>query len=294
MPVPALLSNKNIKLSLDSLYIALGVVAEAIGLKAFLLPNYFIEGGVTGVSILASFSTGFKVSILLTALNLPFIILGWKQISMMFGIKSLCAILALAVSIHFIDLPTLTADKLLVSIFGGFFIGAGTGLAIRGGGALDGTEVLAIYLSSKTPFSIGGIIMAINIAIFSVAALVLGVESALYSILVYLISTKTTDFVVQGIEEYVGMMIISSKSEEIRRVITHKLSRGATILKAKRGLDAYSPEGSKIDIIFIVLTRLETSKVKNEVIGVDQNAFIIEQPISYVRGGMVKRLPLAE
>jgi uncharacterized membrane-anchored protein YitT (DUF2179 family) len=192
------------------------------------------------------------------------------------------------------DIQSFTDDKLLVSIFGGFFLGSGIGLAMRGGGVIDGAEVLALYLNKHLPISIGGIILVINIIIFSVAAIVLSIETALYSVLIYLVASKTVDFIIHGIEEYTGLLVISEKSEEIRRVIINKLSRGATIFKGQRGFKTGANGDSNIDIIFTVVTRLEIVKVTNEILEVDPNAFVIEQTINDVKGGLVKRRKLPQ
>jgi uncharacterized membrane-anchored protein YitT (DUF2179 family) len=204
-----------------------------------LLPNQFIDGGAMGISLLISETTNVSLSILIVAVNLPFLILGYSQIGKEFAIKSIIAIILLAVVVHFIPYPLITSDKLLIAVFGGFFLGTGIGMAIRGGSVIDGTEVLAIYLSKKTGLTIGDIILIFNIIIFSFGAYVLSIEIALYAILTYLAASKTIDFIIEGIEEYTGITIISEKSEEIRLMITEKLGRGVTLYNGKGGLYSY-------------------------------------------------------
>ena len=288
-------SRRLIKLKINAGKVALiilGVFLASFGLKSFLLPNHFIDGGITGISLLTYQLTGIPVSIWIIVFNAPFIVMGARQISKTFAIKTTLAILALASVIYFIDFPVITDDKLLISIFGGFFLGAGIGLAIRGGCVIDGTEILAVYINRTSILSMGDIILLINVLIFIVAAFILNIETALYSILTYLSASKTVDFIIQGIEEYTGVTIISSKSAKIREAITKKLGRGVTIYKGERGLENSQFKNKDIDIIFTVVTRLEVSKLKEEVELIDHKAFIVMNTISDTKGGIIKPRPL--
>jgi uncharacterized membrane-anchored protein YitT (DUF2179 family) len=223
---------------INAFLILLGIFSAGFGLKSFLLPNDFIDGGITGVSLLVSAVSGWPLSWLIIALNIPFIVLGFTQIGQNFMIKTGLGLLGLALCIATVSFPILTADKLLVSVFGGFFLGAGIGLAMRGGGVIDGTEVMAISFSKGTGLTIGDIILIVNIIIFSFAAWLLSFETALYSILAYLSASKTVDFIIEGIEEYTGVTIISAKNEEIRIMITQNLGRGVTVYKGARGFES--------------------------------------------------------
>jgi uncharacterized membrane-anchored protein YitT (DUF2179 family) len=277
--------------------VVLGVFLAAFGLKGFLLPNGFIDGGVTGLSLLAnhiSKSSGFNipVSVWLILFNIPFIFIGIKQISKTFAANTLIAVVGLATVIYFFSFPVITSDKLLISIFGGFFLGAGIGLAIRGGGVLDGTEIIAVYINRKSVFSIGDIILLINVAIFSLAAIVLSIEAALYSVLTYLSASKTVDFIIQGIEEYTGVTIVSARSKEIKQAIISELGRGVTIYKGERGYGSNHYDDKDIDIVFTVVTRLEVPKVKEVVKHIDRKAFVVMNVITETNGGIIKRRPL--
>lgn len=272
--------------------IFLGVVLASFGLKGFLLPNHFIDGGITGISLLTYQLTGIPVSVWIIVFNTPFIFMGAKQISKRFAVKTTIAILALSTIIYFVDFPVITHDKLLISIFGGFFLGAGIGLAIRGGSVIDGTEILAVYINRKSVLSMGDIILIINVFIFLAAAFILDIETALYSILTYLSASKTVDFIIQGIEEYTGVTIISAKSAQIREAITKKLGRGVTIYKGERGFDSLQFKNKEIDIIFTVVTRLEVTKLKEEVDLIDHKAFIVMSAITDTKGGIIKPRPL--
>ncbi len=210
----------------DSALILLGIVSANIGLTGFLLPNAFIDGGVTGISLILTEITTIPLSYLLVAINIPFIIMGYSTIGKQFAIRSFIAILFLALSVHLVEIPIVTDDKLLIAVFGGFFLGLGIGLAIRGGAVIDGTEVLAIFVSKKTSLTIGDVILVFNILIFGAAAYTFSIEIALYAMLTYLSASKTVDFVVSGIEEYVGVTIISDYSEDIRLAIIEKMGRG--------------------------------------------------------------------
>ena len=272
--------------------IILGIFIAGFGLKSFLIPNGFIDGGITGISLLISFLTPISVSILIFVLNVPFMFLAKKHVGNIFAIKTFLAILGLSLCLVFIQYPIVTSDKLLVAVFGGFLLGSGVGLAVRGGSVLDGTEVLSVYLNKRIGFSIGEIIFFINIIIFSSAAFLLGIEAALYSILTYLAASKTIDFIVQGIEEYIGITVISKKSDEIREKLIKTFGKGVTIYKGKRGYSNDSAKDKEMDILFTFVTRLEVTKIKQGIILIDPNAVIIEQGLNEVRGGIVKKRPL--
>jgi uncharacterized membrane-anchored protein YitT (DUF2179 family) len=281
-----------INLLKDSLFIFLGVISAGFGLKGFLLPNHFIDGGVTGISLMTSILTGYSLPILIILINLPFILLGFKQVSKSFAIKSIFAIAGLAIAISIINYPIITSDKLLVAAFGGFFLGAGIGLSIRGGGVIDGTEVLAIFFSKRTSLTIGDIVLIFNIVIFSVAAYLLSVETALYSILTYIVASKTIDFIVEGIEEYTGVTIVSSHSEEIRIMIIEKMGRGVTVYHGKSGYGKHGENLNETDIVFTVITRLEVTKLQTEIQKIDPHAFTVMNSIKDTKGGMIKKRPL--
>lgn len=278
----------------DSLQLCIGIIAAGFGLKGFLLPNSFIDGGATGISLLTAEITDFHLSILILIINIPFIALGYTQISKAFAVKSVIAISGLAIVIATINYPVITSDKLLVAAFGGFFLGAGIGLSIRGGGVLDGTEILAIYLSKKISFTIGDIILVFNIIIFSAGAYLLSIETALYAILTYIAASKTVDFIVEGIEEYTGITIISYKSEEIRQMIIEKLGRGVTIYFGKRGFGRQGENLNRTDIIYTVITRLEIAKLQTEIDKIDSGAFIVMSSIKDTKGGMIKKRTMTD
>lgn len=277
----------------EYLFIAIGVFSAGFGLKGFLLPNHFIDGGATGISLLLEHVTSINLGYLLLLINLPFIYLGSKTIGKKFAIKSIVAITLLAIVVHFVNYPTITEDKLLIAVFGGFFLGLGIGMSMRGGSVIDGTEVLAIYLGRKLSLTIGDVLLLINIVIFSVGAYMLSIETALYAILTYLSAAKTVDFVVDGVEEYVGVTIISNKHEELRVMLTEKLRRACTIYAGKGGFGTYGASYDK-DIIYTVVTRLEIAKLQTEIDKIDKNAFIIMGIVKDLKGGMIKRKPLQD
>lgn len=276
----------------DVIFISLGVLAAVFGLKGFLLPNDFLDGGVMGISLLANVVTRINLSYLVIVINIPFIIIGYTQVSKIFAFKTLLAIMMLALSLSLIDFPFVTSDKLLIAFFGGFFLGVGIGLSIRGGCVIDGTEVLAIYMSRKTTLTVGDIILILNIIIFSIAAYIMNIETALYAILTYLVASKTVDFIVHGIEEYTSVMIVSEKNDQIKNAITNKLGRGITILKGKSGFGKTGHRAKDLDIIYSVITRLELQKLKTEIAKIDPDAFMVENSVNDIKGGMIKKRPL--
>jgi len=288
---------KNTKIELthffkDSIIILLGVISAAFGLKGFLLPNSFIDGGVTGISLILNELTKFDFPILLVLVNIPFIILAYFNVGKLFSVKSLTAIILLAITVQILPINSVTDDKLLIAVFGGFFLGLGIGFAVRGGSVIDGTEVLAVYISRETSLTIGDVILIFNIIIFSFAAYVFSIEVALYAILTYLAASKTVDFIVIGIEEYLGITIISDKSEEIRVAITEKLGHGCTLYIGKKG---YAKDGEPLkdtNIVYTLITRLELSKLLTEIEKIDKKAFFVIHNVKDAKGGVIKKRPL--
>lgn len=276
----------------DAFYIIPGVVLAAFGLESFLLPNSFIDGGVTGIALLIAETTGLPLSILLFTISIPFLMLGRYVVGRRFAWKTTMAIALLAVLLEVAYFPELTDDKVLVAIFGGFFLGTGIGLSIRGGSVLDGTEILAIYLSRKWGLKISDLIVLINVFIFLAAAYLLSIESALYSMLTYIVASKAMDYVVDGIEEYTGITIISEQSEDIRTTIIEKMGRGVTIYQGKGGYGQHDTR-KNFDILYTVITRLEIRKLTQAIEEIDPDAFIVMNTINDTRGGMIKRRPLA-
>lgn len=277
------------QLSLDAFLIVLGVLSAGFGLKSFLLPNQFIDGGATGISLLVSELTPLSLPIMILLVNTPFVIMGWKSIGKEFAIKTAIAIAALSAAVTFIPYQEITHDKLLVAVFGGFFLGAGIGLSVRGGAVIDGTEVLAIAISRRLGITIGDFILIFNIALFSIAAYLLTLETALYSILTYLAASKTLDFIIEGIEEYTGVTIITNKVEEVREMITLQMGRGVTIYKGERGYGKRGEIDQDLRILFTVITRLEVSKLNEEIERIDPNAFVVMHSIKDTKGGMIKK-----
>ncbi|MFN0279235.1 MAG: YitT family protein [Pyrinomonadaceae bacterium] len=270
--------------------IVLGIFSAAMGLKGFLLSSRFIDGGVTGISMLVSDVLGYPLSILLLVINLPFVALGYRQIGGRFAVKSALAITGLSMVLFLVTFPDVTPDKLLTAVFGGLFIGAGIGLAIRGGAVLDGTEIAALLVSrSSHLLRVGDVILILNIFIFLAAAFFLGVESAMYSILTYVAASKTIDFLIHGVEEYTAITIVSPKNEEIKEIITNNLGRGVTVYKGSGGMGSTGASESAQEILYCVVTRLEIGAIKSAAKKVDPTAFITTNSLSDVEGGLIKK-----
>jgi uncharacterized membrane-anchored protein YitT (DUF2179 family) len=275
----------------DFILIVIGIFSASFGFKGFLLTNNFIDGGATGISLLVSALTKVPLYILIICVNIPFIILGYNVVGKQFAIKTALAIAGLAICLATVSFPDVTKDNLLVAIFGGFFLGAGIGLSIRGGAVIDGTEVLAIYLSRKLGTTIGDIIIIVNIFIFSAAAYFLSIEIALYSMITYLSASKTLDFIVEGIEEYTAVTILSTRSQAIRQMITDKMGRGVTLLSGASGYGR-SGEPKDLEVVYTVVTRLELSKLSAEIHKIDPRAFVVMHSVKDTKGGMIKKRPL--
>lgn len=270
------------------IYSAVGILSAAFGLKGFLLPNDFIDGGATGIALLLTTIFEIPLPILIILVNIPFIIMGSKVIGKQFAIRTSLAIITLALVLVFVEFPLITNDKLLVAIFGGFFLGAGIGLNVRGQAVIDGTEVMAILFSRKLKTTIGDIILVTNIIIFGVCAYVLSIETALYSMVTYMVASRSLDYITVGIDEYLGVTIISDKCMIIKDMITDTLGRGVTIYRGKGGYGKRGHIEDK-DILYSVITRFEVSKISQEIESIDSNAFVVMSPVKDAIGGMIKK-----
>lgn len=267
------------------LTIALGAILMSIGLELFLVPNQILDGGVVGVSIILSHLSGVRLGIFIFILNIPFFFLGYKQIGKTFALSTLFGITVLSICTSYLhNIDAITSDLLLSTVFGGIVLGMGVGLVIRNGGSLDGSEILAILFNKATPFSVGEIIMIINLVIFAIAGFVFTWEQAMYSFLAYFIAFKTIDIVIEGLDESKSVYIISDHIEDIGDAIMDRLGRGVTYL---HGEGAYTGDNKKV--IFTVVTRLEEAKLKSIVEEFDEHAFLALGNVAEVRGGRFKK-----
>ena len=279
--------SKTYNLTSEIIQIAIGTVLASIGLKAFLLPNGFLDGGVTGMALLVRTQVDISLSTLLILFSVPFLILGYFTVSKRIVAKSILSILGLALLIHFGHYGTITEDKLLISIFGGLFLGAGIGIAIRNGSVLDGSEILGIYLNDKFGFSIGQIILFFNIILFSITAYVISTEVALYSILTYIVTAKVTDLTIEGFEDFIGVTIVSKEYEVIKVAIMKELGAGLTTYKGSKGFGSQGTQ-EDFDIIHTVINRIDIKKMHRLIDDIDENAFIIEFDVNNVKGGVLR------
>jgi uncharacterized membrane-anchored protein YitT (DUF2179 family) len=275
----------------DIIFNLLGVFSASFSLKSFLLPNNFIDGGIAGLSLLVHQVVSINLGLLLIILNIPFLILAYYKIGKHFSIRSIVTIVTLALIVQYIPFPELTDDKLLVAMFGGFFMGIGIGMCMRGGGSFDALEVLALMTFKKSSFTIIEITLAMNIVIFILASIFINIETALYAILTFIIASQVTKYVVEGIEAYTGVTIISSESDTIKKALVLNLNRGITVYKGERGFMKDSFEQSTdVDIIFTIVTRLEVRRIQNIVKGIDPKAFIFTNTVREPLGGIVKEI----
>jgi uncharacterized membrane-anchored protein YitT (DUF2179 family) len=267
--------------------IALGIVLASIGLKAFLLPNGFLDGGVTGIALLVRSQFDINISILLVLFSIPFLVLGYYTVSKRIVMKSIASILGLALFIHFENFDIITDDKLLISIFGGLFLGAGIGISIRNGSVLDGSEILGVYLNDRFGISIGKVILLFNIILFSITAWVISTEVALYSILTYIVTAKVTDLIIEGFEDFIGVTIVSKEYKTIKDSIITELGAGLTSYKGSRG---YGSQGHQedFDIIHTIINRIDIKKMHRIIDEIDDNAFIVEFDVNSVKGGVLR------
>ena len=267
--------------------ILLGIILASIGLKAFLLPNGFLDGGVTGIAILLNTQFNINVSLLLVVFSIPFIILGYYTVSKRIVVKSIISIIGLALFIHFENFPTVTDDNLLISIFGGLFVGSGIGIAIRNGSVLDGSEILGIYLNDKFGISIGKVILVFNVILFSITAFLISIEVALYSILTYIVTAKVTDLIIEGFEDFIGVTIVSKKYITIKRAIMEQLGVGLTLYKGTKGFGSKGQQ-EDFDIIHTIINRIDIKKMHRIIDSIDEDAFVVEFDVNSVKGGVLR------
>jgi uncharacterized membrane-anchored protein YitT (DUF2179 family) len=275
----------------DALLITIGIFSATFGFKGFLLQNHFIDGGATGISLLISNLTTIPLYLLIILVNIPFIFLGFRMFGTQFVIKTSLAIIGLAYCLVNVNFPNVTNNDILVAIFGGFFLGAGIGFTMRGGAVIDGTEILAIFLSKKLGTTVGDIVVVINIFIFSAAIYFLSVEIALFSMVTYLSASKSLDFILEGIDEYMGVTIVSTNFTKIKSMIIDKMGRGVTVYKGERGYGSRG-EMDDVNILYTVVTRIEMNKIKTEIELIDPNAFVVMHSVKDTKGGMIKKKPL--
>lgn len=272
-------------LMLRSAFIVIGALIVSVALELFLVPNQITDGGITGISVMTSYLSGLPLGIFLFIINLPFLIVGYRMIGKTFAISTLLGISVMSLGTALLhDVPAFVNNTVLAFVFGGVFLGLGTGLVIRFGGSLDGTEIIAILISRKTPFSVGEIIMFFNFFILLTAGFVFTWESAMFSLLAYYIAYKTIDVVVDGLNESKSVWIISDQIDEIGDAILSRLGRGVTYLSGEGGFS-----GDPKKVIFCVITRLEEAKLKEIVTEVDESAFLAVGNIHDVKGGRFKK-----
>lgn len=266
-------------------FLTFGAALMAVGLEIFLVPNRIVDGGITGISIMVSHITQMPLGVFLTLFNLPFLFMGYKQIGKTFALSTLFAVLVMSVGTYLLHpVSPLTIDPLLAAVFGGVILGIGVGLVIRSGGSLDGTEIVAILINKKSPFSVGEVVMFINLFILGSAGFIFGWDRAMYSLIAYYLAFKMIDITIEGLDQSKSVWIISDKYKEIGDALTQRLGRGVTYLD---GEGAYTGDSKKV--IFVVITRLEEAKLKSIVEDWDSQAFLAVGNIHDVKGGRFKK-----
>jgi uncharacterized membrane-anchored protein YitT (DUF2179 family) len=283
--LPRKKTSKRIKLLSRIVFLILGSALVSVALEIFLVNNNIIDGGITGISIMISHELHMPLGIFLTILNLPFLFLGYKQIGKTFALSTLFAVLLMSAGTSLlVPVQPFTIDPLLAAVFGGIILGIGVGLVIRAGGSLDGTEIVAILISKKSPFSVGEVVMFINVFILASAGFIFGWDHAMYSLIAYYIAVKMIDITLEGIDQSKSVWIISDMYEEIGLALTHRLGRGVTYLHGEGGFT-----GDDKKVIFIVITRMEEAKLKSIVDDWDSGAFVAIGNIHDVKGGRFKK-----
>ena len=269
--------------------IALGIALATFGLKAFLLPNGFLDGGVTGIAILVKLLTGWPVSLTLPLLSVPFLALGYTFVSRRIFYKSVVSILLLVAALELVPVPLITDDKLLIAIFGGLCLGTGIGVTVRNGAVLDGSEILGVYVNDRFGISIGKVVLGFNVVLFLITAVLVSVEVALYSILTYLVAAEVTDVVIRGFEDFIGVTIVSRHSEAVQQAILTELGAGLTLLAGRGGYGTRGAAPTDQVVIQTVVNRMDIRRLYRLIDQHDAEAFVIEFDVHNVRGGVLRR-----
>ncbi len=269
----------------------LGVMLVVFALKGFLIPNKFLDGGIIGISLLLYKIYGINLSLCLIIGNIGFLIIAYKKISKALAIKSLIAILLLVIGLELVNIPAITTDRILTAIFGGAILGIGIGLIIRIGAAIDGSEILVVLTRQKIGLSMSEVIILMNTTLFLIIALELGIETAMFSIITYFTAAKMIDYVVDGVEQFTALTIISGQSEKIKNIIVVDFGKGITVYKGERGyLPGMIDIKNDCDIIVTIVTRLELLNIKNAIKDADPNAFLYVSTVKEASGGILKKL----
>ena len=268
--------------------LTLGAVIYTAGLDLFLVPNHVIDGGVIGISLMLQHLLGIPFSLLVVLLNLPFFYLGYRRLGRGIAAAATYAIVVVAVcSSFFSRMAPVSIDPLLATIYGGILIGIGVGIVIRCGGSTDGSEILAIVLDNNTSFSVGELVLFMNIFIMGCAGLVFNWNSALYSLMAYFICSRLIDTVSEGLDSSKGIFIITTNFEAVSDAIVHDLHRAVTHLHGQGGF----LKDDK-DVLYCVVSRLDIQKLKTTVHDIDPQAFLSVFDVREVQGGrVIKRIP---
>lgn len=279
----SMIKNKATRNIVNFIMLTIGTIIAAFALEQFLIPNTILDGGITGISIIIYKLTNIPLSILVVALNIPFLYVGYRNLGKKFLVRAIYSMLTFSLFLSFFEVfKPFTEEILLATVFGGALLGLGVGLIIKCGGCNDGTESVAIVISKKTNLSVGQIVLVFNLIIYGVAGFIFGFDRAMYSLLTYVITFKVIDFVSEGLEQAKAAMIITDKGSSISKEIYKKLGRTTTTLKAK-GLIS----GEK-EVMYCVLTRIEIFELRHIVEEMDESAFVTITDVSDIIGNHIK------
>ncbi len=284
---------ETLKQTIDSksiLLTVLGAFSFVFGIKGFLLPDGFLAGGMTGIALLINQLYNVNFILILIVINLPFILFSYFKLSKAFALQTVISLVIVSLIFSLFHFESITTDPSLVSAFGGFFMGLGLGLVMRSGGTIDGIDLFAVSVKNKLGLTKSELILGINSFIFLIITYNLGLEKALYAILTYIAALKMSDYVVDGFEEFVGLSIISTKPEVLKKHIVNELNKPITVYKGERGyLPGMKIEKKDCDIITVIITRLELHKIQVDIFELDPKAFMYINSIKTVKGGIVSK-----
>ena len=272
------------QLTISFIELTVGAIVAAFAIEEFLVPNHIFDGGVTGISMIVAHFIPLPLGILIFFINLPFMLIAYKRRGSAYVIKIMYAIALFSIMTGvFAPVENATEEMLLAITYGGVLLGVGVGLVLRGGGCLDGTEVVAVLLNQNISVSTGQIILFFNVFIFAIAGIIFSLDRGMYSLLMYFISSKVIDVVEIGLESTKSIMIITDDGRALADEIFEKLGRTVTFMRGE-GLVSNSEK----DILYVVVTRAEIHELKMLLSEFDGSTFTTISEVSEIVGRHIK------
>ncbi|WP_462410892.1 YitT family protein [Neobacillus sp. Marseille-QA0830] len=265
----------------DFAMILVGAVIFAVGVSCFTIPNHLSEGGILGITIITHYLFQWSPGIVNFVLNAVLLAIGAKFFEKRTLIYTLISIAACSGFLYVMEDmgKKLTDDSLLASLFAGLLVGIGLGFIFRAGGTSGGTTILARIGNQLFGWSIGNVMLVLDLVVVAGSVFIIGLEKTMYTVLVVYIGAKAIDFIVEGLDERVAVLIISNNSGEILEIIKNKMLRGLTVLDGRGGYT-----GQNKQVLYIVISKQEIVRLKNLIHETDKDAYVTVHNVHEVMG----------